>query len=201
MRLPTIVIAIFFCATSAAWSAGPDAMRVATKPDTMEKEVIRFDNTTLVLAFQQQKNGDTIKEYIPQGETLERWTKLAALYEYPDLNDPQAVVDALVKRLAERNADIPYDVRTDSKTGAIIVDFIIWPEEAASADVAEYVEYNIFKYQAKPGGGLTAQQYAIRKYKDIPGFLAKLRPEKDRLLKAMTSDGLEMPSGKSSLVE
>jgi hypothetical protein len=63
------------------------------------------------------------------------------------------------------------------------------------------VEYNVFKYQAKQGGGLTAQQYAIRQYKDIPGFLAKLRPEKERLMKEMIGEGLVMPSGKSRIVD
>jgi hypothetical protein len=203
MRIVTLVGALILCATPTAWAVDSELVRNEKRSaeNLKGKEFVRFDGETLILAFEQKNDSGTIKEYIPEGESLHRWTKLAAVYEYPDLNDPQAVVDALVKRLNERNADIPFDVQTDSKTGAVIVDFIIWPKEAASPDVADFVEYNVFKYQPQVGGGLIAQQFAIRQYKDIPGFLAKMRPAKDRLMKEMIDEGLTMPSGKSVLVD
>lgn len=200
------VLPILFVAALVGVPVWVVAADPATKPaeanrEAKPKEFLRFDGTTLVLAYQQEKDGDTLKEYIPEGETLERWTKLAGLYEYPNLSDPQAVVDAFVKRLTERNADIPYEVKNDTKTGAVVIDFFIWPEEAASPETAEYVEYNVFKYQTKPGGGLTAQQYAVRCYKDIPNFLSNFRQDRDRLVDEMTGEGLVMTSGKSRIVE
>lgn len=193
---------LLLLATATATSAiEPTQTRGQHNQETKSKEVVRFDGQTLPLAFQNNNNGDTIKEYIPAGETLEHWTKLAALYEYPGLDDPQAVVDALVERLKERGADIPYDVRTNSQTKAVIVDFLIWPEGAATPQDAEYVEYNIFRYEPKRGGGLTAQQYAIRSYDNTREFVANLRTSKTRLIEQMTNEGLTMPSGKSSIVK
>jgi hypothetical protein len=200
MRFPSIVTLIVLGTTLVASAADPTSRRSISR-DTKPSEVIRFDGQSLVLAFQNNNNGDTIKEYIPAGETLERWTKLAALYEYPGLDDPQAVVDALVERLKQRGSDIPYDVRTDSRTKAVIVDFLIWPEGSAKPENAEYVEYNIFRYEPKRGGGLTAQQYAVRRYDDKFDFVANLRTWKDRLVRQMTDEGLTMTSGKSSIVK
>jgi hypothetical protein len=200
MRLPLIVATILLGITSVAFAADPPPNRSISR-DTKPKESIRFDGQTLELAFQKNNDGDTIKEYIPAGETLERWTKLAALYEYPNLNDPQAIVDALVERLKARGSDIPYDVRTDSRTKAVVVDFLIWPEGAAKPENAEYVEYNIFRYESKRGGGLQAQQYAIRCYDNKFDFVTNLRTWKNRLVRQMVNEGLTMPSGKSSIVK
>ena len=52
----------------------------------------------------------------------------------------------------------------------MIVDFVTWPADPA------FVEFNIFKYTRKPGGGLVAQQYALRDYQDTTGFLRSLGP-------------------------
>jgi hypothetical protein len=200
MQLRSIATLMLLGTTLVASAADPTSKRTISR-ETKPKESIRFDNQSLVLAFQNNNDGDTIKEFIPAGETLERWTKLAALYEYPNLDDPQAVVDALVERLKKRGSDIPYDVRTDSRTKAVIVDFLIWPEGAARPEDAEYVEYNIFRYESKRGGGLTAQQYAIRRYTNTQDFISNLRTWKDRLVRQMTNGGLTMPSGRSSIVE
>lgn len=200
MQLRSIVTLILLGTISVAAAADPAPKRTITR-ETKPKEVVQFDGHSLVLAFQNNNNGDTIKEYIPAGETLERWTKLAALYEYPNLDDPQAVVDGLVEQLKRRGSDIPYNVRTDARTKAVIVDFLIWPEGTTKPENAEYVEYNIFRYEPKRGGGLQAQQYAIRRYENKNDFIENLPIWKDRLVRQMTDEGLTMKSGNSSLVE
>ena len=52
------------------------------------------------------------------------------------------------------------------------------------------MELNIFKYARKPGGGLVAQQYALRDYQDTTGFLRRLRPVRERLVGLMAKEGL-----------
>jgi hypothetical protein len=200
MRLSLIVATILLGITSLTFAADPAPNRTITR-EAKPKEVVRFDGHSLVLAFQDNNNGNTIKEYIPAGETLERWTRLAGLYEYPNLDDPQAVVDGLVEQLKRRSSDILYNVRTDSLTKAVIVDFLIWPEGTTKPENAEYVEFNIFRYEPKRGGGLTAQQYAIRRYDNKNDFIENLRSWKDRLVRQMTDEGLTMKSGKSSIVK
>jgi hypothetical protein len=69
-------------------------------------------------------------------------------------------------------------------TGEVIVDFVTWPEDQA------FVEFNVFKYSRKPGGGLVGQQYALREYQDTSVFLRGLRPVRERLVGLMAKEGL-----------
>jgi hypothetical protein len=127
-----------------------------------------------------------MKEFIPAGEKLESWTKFAALLEYPKLSDPKAVVANLVRALKQQNPDAPSSVIENPKTGEVIVDFVTWPPDN------KFAEFNVFKYSKKPGGGLVAQQYALREYKDVTGFLKGLKPVRTRLVDLMAKEGLQV---------
>ena len=72
------------------------------------------------------------------------------------------------------------------KTGEVIADFITWPPDQA------FVEFNIFKYSRKPGGGLIAQQYALREYRDTTTFLKEFKPVRARLVDLMAKGGLQV---------
>ena len=67
----------------------------------------------------------------------------------------------------------------------MIVDFIAWPPDRA------FTEFNLFRYGKRDGGGVVAQQYAIRVYGDATTFLRGLKAERVRLLNAMAKDGLK----------
>jgi hypothetical protein len=56
-----------------------------------------------VLAWQGGTTGETVREYVPTGETLESWTKLASIREYSRLDDPRAVAANLVRALRQQN--------------------------------------------------------------------------------------------------
>src|SRR5262249_49725865 len=51
---------------------------------------LAFDGQILVFAWQGGNPGETVREYLPAGEKLESWTKLASIREYPKLDDPRA---------------------------------------------------------------------------------------------------------------
>jgi hypothetical protein len=69
-------------------------------------------------------------------------------------------------------------------TGEVIVDFVTWPADHA------FVEFNVFKYARRAGGGLIAQQYALRDHQDTTAFLRGLRPVRERLGGLMAKEGL-----------
>lgn len=217
MRFLSATLALMFCAVGPAWATEeatvtPETKQTekntqdtapgqetsatsdngATATDETELETVEFDGNTLELAFQDKtESGDTIKEFIPKGETLEHWTKLAAIREEHGNIEPKAAVEVVAQRLNEHNPPLPNDVRTDDENGTATIDFIIWPGDAATPDDADYVEYNIFKYSKGEDGGIVSEQYAIRAYKgEITGFLSKLNPLKDRLLDEMANSGL-----------
>jgi hypothetical protein len=177
MRFTYIFLTIVAC-----MSCG---LQAAEKSDA-KKETVEFDGQTLLLAFDTKNDDESLKEYIPRGEKLESWTKLASLHEYSKLNDPKATVDALVRLLKQQNPRAPVAVITNAKTGDMIVDFVTWPQDAS------FCEFNVFRYSKKPGGGLVAQQYALREYKDQEGFLKGLKPVRQRLVRLMSEEGIKV---------
>src|SRR5580698_3037949 len=67
-----------------------DAAPSADQANAAEtKNTVEFDGKTLVLAYEADSEGDSIKEFIPADETLDSWTRLAAVREHSDLDDPQ----------------------------------------------------------------------------------------------------------------
>jgi hypothetical protein len=151
-------------------------------------QAVQFDGETLTLAYEGEQSGDTIKEFLPAGQKLDSWTKLAAIREYAGLDDPLALAAQTVKQLKKDYPLSPSSIIQNPKTGEVIVDFVVWPEDAS------FVEFNIFKYQKRPDGGLITQQYALRAYRDQEGFLKGLRPVRERLVELMAEKGLERPA-------
>ncbi|MEX2114893.1 MAG: hypothetical protein WD845_16995 [Pirellulales bacterium] len=176
MRFAIAALACMACCSTVARasddSAGP------------AKESVRFDGHLLDLASQDETPGQSLKEYIPAGETLEHWTKLAAIREYDALDDPKPVVGEFLQQLKKQYPESPCSVIENPTTGEVIIDFVVWPADAS------FVEFNVFKYQKRTGGGLIAEQYALREYQDAEGFLKGLRPVRERLVELMT-EGLQ----------
>lgn len=163
----------------------------------LPKESVRFDGDTLHLAWQGENPGEKIKEYIPAGQDLESWTKLASIREYPQLNDVQALVGSFVRTLDEKNPEIPKELHENRKKNEVVLEFIIWPSDGPMKN-AKFVEYNIFKYSLGEERGVVAQQYALRAYDDIDGFLRQLRPVKQRVLQEMEATGLKLETDPAS---
>jgi hypothetical protein len=138
-----------------------------------------------VSAWQGGAPGETAREYIPPREKLASWTKLASIREYPKLDDPRAVAANPVRALKQQNPAAQSATIENPTTGEVIVDFVTWPADRT------FVEFNIFKYTRRPGGGLVAQQYAVREYQDTTGFLRGLRPAGARPpRRVMANEGL-----------
>jgi hypothetical protein len=165
-------VAIVLCCI-AGMALAQDAALPETADAAAEKESVRFDDETLVLAYEGEADGDSIKEFIPSGENLDSWTRLAAVREHAKLNDAKQFANEMVQQLEEKDTPAPYELLANEKTGDCILDFIVW-----SAD-GSFVEFNIFKYQKKETGGLLSYQYALRAYgDDIEKFLTGMDAER-----------------------
>jgi len=146
---------------------------------------VTFDGRKLVLAAQGDTRVERRREFVPEGEKLERWTRLASIREYPTHADPKALAIALQAALKRNQPSAPSSFIENKATGEVIVDFIAWPPDRA------FTEFNLFRYGKRDGGGVVAQQYAIRVYGDATTFLRGLKAERVRLLNAMAKDGLQ----------
>ena len=146
---------------------------------------LTFDGKRLVHAAEGRTPAEAWREFVPPGEKLERWTKLASVREYPSHRDPKALAGELVRALKQRYPGAPFSLIENKSTGEVIVDFVAWPDDRA------FTEFNLFRYGTRDAGGVVAQQYALRVYGDAAEFLRRLKAERLRLLDIMAKDGLK----------
>src|SRR5262249_505831 len=112
----------------------------AATDEANETEQVTFDGQKLKLAFDADSEGDTIKEYIPNGQTLKKWTKLASIRGYPKLNDAHELAAAVVREVEEKNPKADAHLKQNEETGETVIDFVVWPEDKS------FVEFNVFKF-------------------------------------------------------
>ena len=158
----------------------------AATDEANETEQVTFDGQKLKLAFDADSEGDTIKEYIPNGQTLKKWTKLASIRGYPQLNDAHELAAAVVREVEEKNPKADAHLTQNEETGETVIDFVVWPEDKS------FVEFNVFKFHKIEDGGIVSEQYAVREYKEPEKFVRELAPLRERLVEKMTSDGLQV---------
>lgn len=181
MRLIGTLAVIALCGASFVRADdGPTAPVTST-----DKPSVKFEGNTLLLAWQNDDDKPTIREFIPEGQDLETWTILASLRDYPDLEDPFLICGAMAKRATDLNADANGRVTENKETGEAVVDFLAWPEDKS------FVEFNVFRYRKADQGGLIAEQYALRDYKDPEAFVKNLKPIRERLVRSMLKNGLQ----------
>ena len=147
---------------------------------------IEFQGQQLRLAFVAEspdpKDGQAINEYVPVGESLDKWTQLIGVYHYPHLEDSKAIVGQMVKALNASNPLARYQIHASQDGKRIMLDFITWETEKG------ITEFNVFIFQKHPQGtGLIAQQYALRAYGQAEGlkFMEELRDTRTKSLEAV----------------
>ena len=173
LRHALLVAFAAFCANAFALDALPGARAVT------------FDGKRLEHAAEGKTPVELWREFVPPGEKLERWTRLASVREYPTHRDPKALAGELVRALKRSYPDAPSSLIENKATGEVIVDFVAGPDNGA------FTEFNLFRYGMRDAGGVVAQQYALRVYGDAGDFLRGLRAERKRLLELMAKDGLK----------
>jgi len=143
-------------------------------------EKIDFQGLTFRKAFSDKNSEGPFSEYLPKGQTLDAWKKLMGYYEFTKLPDAKDAAQTLVEVLKSQNPDFPSDIIYNEATGEAVVDFVTWPKDES------YVEFNVWKYQKNPKGGLIAIQYAERS-SDIEPYFKKLKDHRVKVRDAMAA--------------
>ncbi len=158
-----------FCGIAGFTLADDDAEPATEQASTVAEKTVTVDGRELKLAYEGESGGDTIHEFIPSDETLETWTRLAAIREYPDLNNPLDFAEAVVKQLKERKPPANFEMLQNPKNGDVVLNFLVWPDDGS------FAEFNVFQYHKQADGGLVSYQYAARAYGDeVETFIKSL---------------------------
>lgn len=143
-------------------------------------EKIDFLGLAFRKAFSDKNSEGPFSEYLLKGQTLEAWKKLMGYYEFINLHDAKDAAQTLVKVLKAQNPDFPSDIIYNEATGEAVVDFVTWPKDES------YVEFNVWKYQKNPNGGLIAIQYAERS-SEVEVYFKKLKDHRIKVRDAMAA--------------
>ncbi|QDV42396.1 hypothetical protein Enr13x_22410 [Stieleria neptunia] len=143
---------------------------------------IRFNGQIFTLKFANaDESTQTLHEYVPEGETLDRWSKMIAFLDQPIDAEPIAMARAMADSLLENNPQAPYSIWDYGDGLRCGIDFATW-----QGDIAEF---NVFVLARSPNGKrIVSSQYAERAYGDqMKPFLDGL-PERrlDLILQAST---------------
>jgi len=169
MRYANWIFVLVLCCTAAAENPVPGT------PKSVD-----FCGHQLFFAFA----GNGFDEYIPHGETLENWKRLASIRKIKSNVDPLVYAKSLAELVKADNPLSSSAVRYNENKQIAIIDFITWPRDVS------YVEFNIFRVEKNGNNDLTVYQYAEREYDEPKKFLLALKDLRSQTIREMTDRGL-----------
>ncbi len=134
----------------------------------------------LYLASSGMTSTGSLKEYLPSGEKLESWNRLASIRIFKNLTDPNAYLEGLGKQVTKDNPAARYQI-LKSDSGVVILDFLTFSDLSIPQP---YAEWNLMKASYVPGAGLVLYQYAMRIYMLDDTLPQKVVAERQKVLTA-----------------
>ena len=170
-----IVVSSRTCGTVAAAAFFAGAATAAAQSS------IIFDGERYEQRFEDRKGPVAVVEYVRAGETLQNWTRLAAIRHFPQQQDPKQAAANLAAVVRKHNPQARAEVIGKDDGSEAVVDFITW----APGD--DRLEFNVHRYRRIAGTpGLVAYQFAWRfRTEELPDATATVRANRVRWRDAM----------------
>lgn len=105
-------------------------------------------------------NGDKLIEYVREGESFEKWTKLIG-YRYQQLpglgNDPVKYATFMAQMVKRANPQANSQIIKNEQSNEAVLDFLTWPRDA------QFMEFNVFRFwKSKDGKAVVSLQLSHR---------------------------------------
>jgi hypothetical protein len=123
------------------------------------KPSITVGETKYLLANEEVHGAEKLREFLPSGDSFERWTRLVALREYPKLHDSKDYIGNMSRRYHAKYPLMHYQLAQDVGTGDWMFDFMEYPTSGS----LHFLEWNFFRAH-ETNQGLIVYQYAERFY-------------------------------------
>lgn len=171
------------------WAAGPPVDHLSVPGP------LQLDGTGFALAWSDAKPPSFYRqEYLPEGQTLERYRQMLLLDYLAIEAVPGDVAGHMLQQLRQRkqtDSFVNYDLIVNQETGGVLLDFVM---SGVVADGTPIVEWNAYRYEAAPGGvlvlGISRRGYGAE---DMRRFLAdELKGSRQAWIDELA--GLEMPA-------
>lgn len=139
---------------------------------------IAIGDLRLYLANSGTTSSGPIKEYLPSGEKLESWNRLASIRIFSNLTDPNSYLEGLGKQVTKDNPAARYQILRNA-SGVVVLDFLTFSDLSIPQP---YAEWNLMKASYVPGEGLVLYQYAMRIYMLDDTLPQKVIAERQKVL-------------------
>lgn len=130
----------------------------------------------------------TLMEFIPDGQTLDTWTSLAAIHAYRNGRvGPRKRADALISHIQTTHPEAPVSSIDSPDSRQSVVSFALWSAGEP------FVEFNVFAFGTGDDGTDVGLQYAVRTTSSPDVFLQReIDPLRERLVKMILREGLHV---------
>ncbi len=169
-------------------AAGAATAGAETPQPDLPKASVQFDGQTMWLAYAASNDAMTLMEFIPDGQTLEDWTHLAAIHTYHNAQTgPRKRADALAAQIRKTYPEAPVTSLDGPDSRQSVVAFALWSANEP------FVEFTVFAFGAGSDGTDVGLQYSIRRKCAPEVFLQRdFEPLRDRLVKSILREGMRI---------
>jgi hypothetical protein len=135
-------------------------MSIARGEEPMNRTDDAFSVTNYKLAFVQVgQQSEVVNEYVPHGETLENWTTMIAVRQWPKAKALKEIVGPYVRNLQPlyvRDAQV-FRPENAKNGNDVVFEFYLAPQDKS------YLEYNLIRFVVEEESeGVKSYQFAVR---------------------------------------
>lgn len=143
------------------------------------KPYIKIGDQKMFLAYTPGLAANGLREYLPAGETLGNWARLASVRVFPDLDDPAAFLKKVADGVKRSHPAARYQLLEAKGGGPLVLDFLTFPPEGSRDN---YAEWNLMRAKHVEGKGLAVYQYAMRIYGPSENSASEIKAERAKML-------------------
>jgi hypothetical protein len=129
-----------------------------------------------------------LREYIPAGETIDHWNRLASVRVFKDLKDPVAYLQKVAAGVAKSHPAARYQFLQNNQSKVLVLDFMMF---APASSPQPFAEWNLMRARYVEGTGLIVYQYAVRYYTFGAETGAKVNAERNKMVEPFESASFE----------
>jgi|UniRef100_UPI0040492300 hypothetical protein len=122
--------------------------------------------------------GDQVREYIPAGETLDHWNRLASVRILKKEKDSKKYLTRVADEVKQSNPAASSRFFQNDKKQTVL-DFITF---APAESPVKYAEWNLMRAHYVKGSGLVVFQYALRLYRINADSINLIVAEREKMM-------------------
>jgi len=122
---------------------------------------VMIGDLKLVRAFAPAESEIQLREYLPEGESLERWNRLASVRVFKTEKNAQKYLERVADMVRKSGPSARAQFFRNEQKKETVLDFITF---APPISPEHFAEWNLMRAKFVEGTGLVVNQYALRLY-------------------------------------